>query len=150
MPAVTRGMAKEITREPLEFNLLDTAEDTPGAGLPGGPQIYVAWQVASDGPGEAWVSVVPVRYAKSPVLLLAVPAEVVDVDTVPLSPSGKPSGGDVAVQTLGSRRATAKVVFLALTEEAFGQEYFCNLEAIENAGIRLRGFGPQGTALPKP
>ena len=86
------------------------------------------------------------------VLLLAVPAEVVDPDTVPVSPSGQASAGLVPAQQPAPRGRGAvdlQVCFLAMTEEAFSQELFVPIEEAERAGHRVRGFGPSGTSLPR-
>ena len=125
----------------LSFWEVETAEGTPV-----GEPCHIAWEV-----GGGFVAVIPVRFARSPVLLLAVPSDVVDADTVPLSPSGRPASGDVqATPAKGGRRSSVAVSLLAMSDEAFGLEVFLTMADAEASGHRVRGFGPGGMSLPKP
>ena len=113
MPPVTRGMSRGSEIHSLSFWEVETAEGTPV-----GEPCHIAWEV-----GGGFVAVIPVRFARSPVLLLAVPSDVVDADTVPLSPSGRPASGDVqSTPAKGGRRSSVAVSLLAMSDEAFGQE----------------------------
>ena len=96
---VTRSMSRLEDSEALEFHSLATIEHFPDNG-----DFHVAWRLE-----DQYVAALPVRFAREPVVLLALPAEALDPGSVPRAPNGREAVGEVPAR---SGRARCRVSFL--------------------------------------
>ena len=138
MMPVTRSRAREAPQlESIPFFELVTIEDDPSDSTQA-----VALQVA-----DAWVACLPVRFAQHPAaVLMAVPSEAVDAQTLPHAPCGSLAQGEVAAS---AGRSRCRVSFIPFTSTVYDEEEVCPSEAVESTGARIRAFGSAGVHLPR-